>query len=256
MKRLALAVALVFGVVFLGGGTLLPPDRPGIEQMHAEMLDATVRVNAGKATGSGTVIYSKGRATYVLTNRHVIAAAGKGDTITADWFRIGDWFSETSKNVTVVAEDAALDLALLKVDNVSIRAPAVAVIGRPATLLPGETVYAVGAGLGYRPFLTQGMVSADSTDFPFGPHHVFSAPVIGGNSGGGLYRLNGGRMELVGVPSRAAVANMSIVTHIAIAIPIATVRGFLRDNGHGFIIGETEKGDSWPRYTVAAEAGR
>ena len=69
------------------------------------MVTINVEGPAGQGTGSGFVVRKDG---YILTNNHVLDAAGANGTITV-------LFSDgTSVDATVVGHDAAYDLAVIR----------------------------------------------------------------------------------------------------------------------------------------------
>ncbi len=103
-----------------------------------------------------------------------------------------------------------------------------------------ERSFAVGAGLGYPPFATEGMISSNDLRWKDRTFILSSSPIIFGNSGGSLYVWDEDHYELVGVPSAVSATGFGgqAVTHMAWAIPIDVVYTFLRSNGFGFIVGD------------------
>lgn len=236
---------------------------------HTDMLYAVVLVDVGRGTGSGTVIYSGEREgerhTYILTNYHVIAdavsveeewspKAGKNvkverrSSVKANWFSYNDCSRNvgfTGKVAGVVAYDAKADLALLRLKDKEAGVETVAaMIPEDATARLGDEVWAVGAGLGQPPFMTQGTLAYLDKEIDGHRYLLATAPIIFGNSGGALFRWDGERkhFELIGVPSRGSVAGFSIVSHMGWAIPMETVRAFLRANCLGFVVGDETEG--------------
>ena len=143
-----------------------------------------VRIEGTTGSGSGFVVDADG---YILTNEHVINGQSRL-TVVFD--------NGTRQSATIVASDAARDIALLKVSA-----------GGTLTVLPfatdareGEEVVALGypllsLGLGTEMITTQGIVSA------FRSIHGVSyiqhdSPINPGNSGGPLLNTKG---EVVGM---------------------------------------------------------
>ena len=238
---------------------------PEIEQIHRQMLLPSVQVDALKGTGSGTVISSRevngNFRTYILTNHHVIAASisiieyfdqesksnkkrEKFENVQVRFHRYANrnrYTGSDNRLANIVAYDAQADIALLILDdnapvtNVAIIAPKDARIDR------GERVYAVGAGLGVPPFMTEGRVGSIGHRIDGHPYILASAPIIFGNSGGALFRMNSEyNYEFIGIPSRVSSTggffSSTAVTHIGWHIQLDTIREFLERNRLSHII--------------------
>jgi S1-C subfamily serine protease len=98
-----------------------------------------------------------------------------------------------------------------------------------------ETVWAVGNPVLLDASVTRGVVSSVTRTFEFSwtgrrktPMLQFDASIAGGSSGGALYNDNG---YLIGIPSAARYNQF-------LAIPIETIRAFLRDAGFGAVLGD------------------
>jgi serine protease Do len=126
-----------------------------------------------------------------VTNHHVI------DDVTLLRVKLADG---TQANAVVIARDAAIDLAILKID-----APqplSVMPIGTAQDLMVGETVIAIGNAYGYEHSVSLGIVSAIKRDVSLNKDMAYKgliqtdAAINPGNSGGPLLNVNG---ELVGV---------------------------------------------------------
>ena len=229
---------------------------------HEEMLDTAIRVNTA---GSGTVLYSKQHEgkweSYILTNYHVIGEQitireiwdgmkGKKvkretrEPVTAFWFdyvRCSRSVGTRGRIADIVAHDEQRDLALLKLRDTERG------VDRIAYMLPekeypklGQTVWAIGAGLGYPPSMTSGEMAFAEQVINGYRYQLATAPIIFGNSGGSLFSYSDvrKRYEMIGVPSRVSATGFQAVTHMGWSIPTETVYTFLRDNYHGFIIGD------------------
>ncbi len=256
------AVAAIF--FMLAGVALAAPD--DVIQKHREMLYPVVVVDAGSGPASGTVIFSAevdGEwQTYVLTNHHVVRSAIKvkkewdpksqGEVkreqrspVQIRWFDYNDYSREIGTRgqiADIVAYDATLDLALLQTRDTERGVEHAAhLMPEDAPLYLFEITWAIGAGLGKPPFPTEGAVSNLDQRINGQPYILSSAPIIFGNSGGALFHWSPERerYEFIGVPAKvSAVGWGTVVTHMAWAIPLATVREFLRANDFGFILGD------------------
>ena len=258
--KLSRAIALA-GIIFCAGITASFATNCGPQ--HREMLDTAVRINTA---GSGTVLYSKQHEgkweSYILTNYHVIGdqikireiwdgMKGKKvkretrEPVTAFWFdyvRCSRSVGTRGRIADIVAHDEQRDLALLKLRDTERG------VERVAYMLPekespklGQTVWAVGAGLGYPPSMTSGEMAFAEQVINGYRYQLATAPIIFGISGGALFAYSDIRKkyEMIGVPSRVSAAGFQAVTHIGWAIPTETVTTFLRDNFHGFIVGDS-----------------
>ena len=158
--------------------------------------------------GSGVIISSDG---YILTCAHVVDGAS---TITVT---IGD----KDYTATLVGEDTTSDIAVIKIDADGLPP---ATVGNSDSLKVGQSVMAVGNPLGeLGGTVTGGMISALNRSVTIqGSNSVntmsliqMDASVSPGNSGGGLFNMNG---ELVGIVN--AKSSSSDAEGLGFAIPI------------------------------------
>ena len=158
--------------------------------------------------GSGVIISSDG---YILTCAHVVDGAS---TITVT---IGD----KDYTATLVGEDTTSDIAVVKIDASGLTP---ATVGDSDNLKVGQSVMAVGNPLGeLGGTVTGGMISALNRSVTIqGSNSVntmsliqMDASVSPGNSGGGLFNMNG---ELVGIVN--AKSSSSDAEGLGFAIPI------------------------------------
>jgi putative serine protease PepD len=123
------------------------------EKVAATVLPSVVKINVsgsgGSGSGSGVVISADGN---ILTNNHVVDAAGEGGTITVS-FNDG-----TTVKATVVGTDPVTDTAVIKAEDVS--GLTAATIGSSDDLRVGQSVVAVGSPYGLNATVTTGIVSA------------------------------------------------------------------------------------------------
>ena len=139
----------------------------------------------------------------------------------------------------IVAAEERWDLALLRFKAESIPYTLYSpLLPEDQKVRRSETVWAVGNPAMLDASITRGVVSSVTRTFEFGwtgrrktPMIQFDAAIAGGSSGGALYNDLG---FLIGIPS-AGKQNQFL------AIPIGTIRAFLRDNGQGVILGDEEE---------------
>ena len=158
--------------------------------------------------GSGVIISSDG---YILTCAHVVDGAST-ITVTID---------DKDYTATLVGEDTTSDVAVIKIDATGLIP---ATVGDSDSLKVGQSVMAVGNPLGeLGGTVTGGMISALNRSVTIqGTSSTntmsliqMDASVSPGNSGGGLFNMNG---ELVGIVN--AKSSSSDAEGLGFAIPI------------------------------------
>ena len=192
--------------------------------------------------GSGVIISSDG---YILTCAHVVDGAS---TITVT---IGD----KDYTATLVGEDTTSDIAVIKIDADGLTP---ATVGNSDSLKVGQSVMAVGNPLGeLGGTVTGGMISALNRIQGSSSVNTMSliqmdASVSPGNSGGGLFNMNG---ELVGIVN--AKSSSSDAEGLGFAIPIndaIKVAQELLENG--YVTGRPYLGITYLAVTDAQTASQ
>ena len=195
--------------------------------------------------GSGVIISSDG---YILTCAHVVDGAS---TITVT---IGD----KDYTATLVGEDTTSDIAVIKIDADGLTP---ATVGNSDSLKVGQSVMAVGNPLGeLGGTVTGGMISALNRSVTIqGSSSVntmsliqMDASVSPGNSGGGLFNMNG---ELVGIVN--AKSSSSDAEGLGFAVPIndaIKVAQELLENG--YVTGRPYLGITYLAVTDAQTASQ
>ena len=157
--------------------------------------DTGVVIGRQRAIGSGFVIDPSG---YIITNAHVVSGAQVVQIVLPSGNPDGSLRSLLSSKTDilparVVGVSRQIDLALLKIDNLSVKLPALPVASY-RNLRQGEVVLAFGSPEGLRNTVTLGVVSsvARQTD-PDSPmvYIQTDAPINPGNSGGPLVNVDG-----------------------------------------------------------------
>ena len=191
-----------------------------VKDLVNEISDRVVLVKTPGGLGSGFIIHEDG---YLLTNDHVIAGENE---ITVTVFAKGasGMDKKTWENVRIVASNAEMDLALLKIESGDkTRFPTVP-LGDSDELRQGQPVFAIGAPLGLERTVSQGIISLKNRIEDGRMYIQTTTQINPGNSGGPLFNLKG---EVVGVN------NMKIVTPgaegLGFAIPTALAKLFLRN---------------------------
>ena len=195
--------------------------------------------------GSGVIISSDG---YILTCAHVVDGAS---TITVT---IGD----KDYTATLVGEDTTSDIAVIKIDADGLPP---ATVGNSDSLKVGQSVMAVGNPLGeLGGTVTGGMISALNRSVTIqGSSSVntmsliqMDASVSPGNSGGGLFNMNG---ELVGIVN--AKSSSSDAEGLGFAIPINDAIQVAQDLlENGYVSGRPYMGITYIAVTDAQTAAQ
>jgi serine protease Do len=195
--------------------------------------------------GSGVLIDGRG---YILTNHHVV------DRVQGIVVQL---FDGTTYPARVLQFDAAMDLAVIKIDP-DHSLPAIKV-GTSSDLMVGETVITIGNAYGYENTVSVGIVSALHRDVTLSDDQVYrnlvqtDACINPGNSGGPLINVDG---ELIGIN----VAVRAGAQGIGFALPIDEVKLVatemisarrLASAWHGLVSGEQRTGSK--RRVVVSE---
>jgi serine protease Do len=191
-----------------------------VNENVGRVSEAVVQVRTPIGLGSGFIIESSG---YVLTNEHVVAGEY---SITVTQFRRGtsDLERVTFNKVRIVALDAKLDLALLKIEDTHGAVFPTVPLGDSNTLSEGQSVFAIGSPLGLDRTVSQGIISTRNRPMDGQLYIQTTTQINPGNSGGPLFNLRG---EVVGVNNMKAM--MAGVEGLNFAIPSVVVRNFLRN---------------------------
>jgi serine protease Do len=221
-----------------------------VRKVKPSVVAIKCAANSAKGpAGTGIIIDERG---YIITNRHVVAAADK---------IIVRFVDDTELTAALVLADPNTDLAILKVDCQR-RLPALP-LAPCDDLEVGEDVIAIGHPYGYSYTVSKGIVSAlgRKIELPTGQTLKgliqTSAPINPGNSGGPLVNING---EFIGINT----ALRDGAQNIAFAINTGTIKRLLSEKlsalkvagvSHGLQVQEKVVGETGDRQQlVVAEA--
>jgi len=169
--------------------------------------------------GSGVIISSDG---YIVTNHHVIENATKVTVKLSN---------QQEYEAQIVASDNRCDLAVLKIEENDLP---YSLLADSDQLNLGQEVIAIGNPLGSGVTCSQGIVSAINKEISIDNYKMTliqtDAAINEGNSGGGLFNLNG---DLVGIVNSKSSSSyyLSTVTieGMGYAIPSNTVANITND---------------------------
>jgi putative serine protease PepD len=170
------------------------------------VVSIDVASGQGAGTGSGFVIRSTDKESFILTNNHVVTGAGDNADITVTFQ------DQSQASAEIVGTDASYDLAVLRVDRGNLP---VAALGDSDDVVVGDATIAIGSPLGLTGTVTSGIVSAlnrpvtagDASDVSFISAIQTDAAINPGNSGGPLVNSRG---EVIGINSAIATTGSSI----------------------------------------------
>jgi serine protease Do len=163
--------------------------------------------------GSGVIVTNEG---HIITNSHVVTDR-EGNQVDQIEVQLSDG---QTKKARLVGADSEVDLAVLKIDDPSVKPLKLA---DSDTVQPGDFVLAIGNPFGFEETVTDGIISSkgrpNRTDF-FGELIQTNAAINPGNSGGPLINLRG---EVIGI-NTAIASTTGGSQGIGFAIPSNTVR--------------------------------
>lgn len=167
-----------------------------------------------KGLGSGVIVRKTGNTFYVLTNNHVAGSASKISV------KLNDNREFEGK---LVGADSRLDIALVSFES-SDSSISIASLGDSDDVKTGDICLAMGAPMGYRQSVTQGIVSATGrSETQMSNINDFiqtDAAINQGNSGGPLVNIYG---EVIGI--NTWIASQSGGSQgLGFAIPINNVK--------------------------------
>jgi S1-C subfamily serine protease len=189
-----------------------------VDYVAPSVVTISADVGGGQSLGTGVIISSDGE---ILTNAHVIEGASA--------IRVRLSGETEPREVTLLAEDAGNDLALLRMDGDGFEA---ATFADPDSVHLGDDVIAIGFALGLdgEPSVTLGIVSAldrtiGAADDSFLDGLIQTdAAISSGNSGGALVNAAG---EVVGIntavargTSTTAATNVGFAISVGEALPV------------------------------------
>ena len=176
--------------------------------------------------GSGVIISNDG---YIVTNNHVVEGANE-ISVTLNNNDVYD--------AKVIGTDSKTDLALIKIEASNL---AYSNLVDSDTLELGQEVVAIGNSLGKGTSSTNGIISALNREVTINNYTMTliltNAEVNSGNSGGGLFDMNGNLVGIVNakIMSQTTSSSSTSVEGMGYAIPANTVKKIvdeLMNNGY------------------------
>ena len=173
-----------------------------------DALKAVVSVHTNKGTGSGVIIAEEG---YVITNYHVL----QGATSAGAWT-----YDNEAHKIALVAFDAELDLALIKIFNGTFTTMK---FGNSDKASVGQSVIAIGNPGGLSFTVTEGIISAVNRKLDDQTYLQTDVSINPGNSGGPLVDTFG---RIIGINTK----KISTFEGVGFAIPSNIAEEFYYNN--------------------------
>ena len=211
MKQHKVIISLLL-MVAIGFASIIPATAIGF--IAEEVYESIFVIQSGNSLGSG---FAMG-ANCVVTNAHVIDNKNKVTIRT---------YSGDQLPATVVGMDQNLDIAVLRVENVTFRPLQIADL---ETQRIGDDVYAIGAPKSMAYTLTKGVLSAKERMVGSYSYIQTDAAINEGNSGGPLLNDLG---EVLGMNTMKMVDSEGL----GLAIPITRICQYLQTLG--YVLDET-----------------
>lgn len=192
-------------VIFEGGSLKIYID--GDQTLYVKLYptsSANVGIGGGSSIGgaewSGTGFALKNN--YIVTNYHVIKDAK------SIWIQGVNGDFNTKYTASIVASDKFNDLALLKIEGVTVNTSGIPYSVKTSTSEVGEDVFVLGypltSTMGEEIKLTTGVVSSKTGFQGDVSLYQISAPIQPGNSGGPLFDGNGNIIGIVSAKHKGA----------------------------------------------------
>ena len=192
-------------------------EEASVKENVERTASAVVMIRTPTGLGSGFIITDDG---YVVTNDHVIQGDTKISIVLFGEGKDGALKKTNVDKVRIVATNAYVDLALLKMEGFE-KLP-IAYLGDSDAMKVGQPVYAIGNPLGLERSVSEGIISTTNRPLSGQTFIQTTAAINPGNSGGPLFNLRG---EVIGV------ANLILrqTEGLNFAIPSTAVKRFLKD---------------------------
>lgn len=195
-----------------------------IEKAYNTVVEIDCETNSyyyGKASyyGSGVIITDDG---YIVTNHHVVENVGENDIINVKLYN-GEVYQ-----AKIIGSDSRSDLAVIKIEAYGLD---YATFADSSQLLLGQDVIAIGNPLGLGLSCSNGIISALEKEIYINKVYMnvmqTNAAVNAGNSGGGLFDINGNLVGIVNAKSNSSFTTS--VEGIGYAIPSNTVSNIINE---------------------------
>ena len=174
----------------------------------------------GTASGSGVIISEDG---YIVTNEHVISGAKEGSIVVT-------LYDGSQYDATIIGSDSRTDIAVLKIEKDGLQFSSFV---DSAKLVMGEDVIAIGNPLGLGLSCSNGIISALEKEIYINNVYMTviqtNAAVNAGNSGGGLFDIEGNLVGIVNAKKSSGSTLETSVEGMGYAIPANTAKRIVQE---------------------------
>jgi Trypsin-like peptidase domain len=233
MRKLLILLALCIPTLAFAGD---------LEKEKAlELISSTVQIKMPRSQATGVVLYSeiseddeRIKKTYIITNKHVAIKVGKSCQIKKFVFlKQRNTIGRRQYEAKVVFVSKANDIALIEIEtppSENFNTVEICPEKEWDKMTLYDKLYLVSCGAGTVPCVTRGTLSSvDKDETEMG----FTAQIIYGSSGGGIYNDKG---QLIGVANAVKLTHGHPITHKALGIPLTTILKDLRESDFSFIL--------------------
>jgi S1-C subfamily serine protease len=188
------------------------------QQLYEELLYPSVRIETEHGIGSGVMITSTDKTTYIITAAHVV---GNEALVTVELFN-----SAETLPAFVIVTDTGKDLALLNLITDKPYPYAAKLAPRNYVPYIFTPVWVIGCSLGYAPRPTEGTITSlsDLRDSVV-KYWEMNAPIWPGNSGGGVFLKD--THELIGLAVWVKVYHGQLASTMGGIVPLPDIYEFL-----------------------------
>jgi len=211
--------------------------------LQHDILTPSVQVSVKGNVGGGTLLFSRGTQSYVITACHVVQKIIAGrDEETREPVEVTLYDDQGAAADTIDADLAAWDdrkdIALLRLRSVHEFPNSAKLATREALhdIRVFTPIYAVGCPLGHDPLPTLGEIATLNKEVNGERFWMMNAPTIFGNSGGGVFHRQ--THELIGVSVMVCTYDGAVSTpvpHLGIMVSLETVYDWLDGLDSSFI---------------------
>lgn len=234
MKKSKFIVLIVINILLIGivvWFSITNFKNKSANDIYSDDINSIIEVKAttedvGESFGTGVIYNSQG---YLITNAHVISYKSLGENILFETYEIRFPLLEDYQLATFVKVDYELDLAILKINDESIKYNPIEFSSSDYDF--GDIVYAIGNTSNYGIGISQGIISVPEVNVKYDDisRLVIQADIniASGNSGGALLNEKG---ELIGITTFRTKDLLGNVNYgFTYSIPLKVVKEFIKE---------------------------